>query len=339
MNQDQGAHPGITELYDDVALAIDIGGTKMSVGLIDRSGYLRHKASIPTPRDDANALLHNLTTLVKSRLRRSQGRTVGLGVSVAGVINVTTGDILWCPNIPCLRDFPLGEILHDATNLTVVVGFDGQLAALGENWVGAGQAVRNMALLIIGTGIGGGLILDGQLYRGRDTLAGAAGWMVVDPDTMGTGDSRAVGNLESIASGPAIASAAERLLADGHISMLESPITPEAIVEGASEGDDVALAVLQRAGRGLGLAVVSIVSLLNVEAVLLGGGLGSTGVFLEAVRGAVDSFAQPVSRSGVRVGTALLGNDAGLVGAGRLVFQQEDSRAICTRQPFNGNLS
>jgi glucokinase len=308
----------------NIAAVLDIGGTKVAAGLITESGRLIDKISVPTDQRSAQAVIDTVLGLVGSELERSEQEVVGIGVSVAGAVDRSTGTVRWAPNIAGWQDIPLGRLLREATHLPVLVGFDGHLTALGEHWKGAGQGVRDMVLLIIGTGIGGGLILAGELYRGADDLAGAAGWMITSPERLTSTESQAKGNLESAASGIAIAAAAEQMLRDGHASSLTSPVTAETVLQAAYEGDRVARTTVNNAGECIARAVVSIVSLLDPELVVLGGGVGSTGIFLHPVRSAVAAFAQPISRQGIRVESAQLGNDAGLFGAARAVFQHTD---------------
>jgi glucokinase len=305
-----------------VAVAVDIGGTKVAVGLVDEAGHLTNKSSAPVGDGDAAKLTDRVLTQIEEAIAQTGREVVGIGVSVAAAIDRSTGDVLWAPNIPGWVDVPLGRLIQDQTHLPVTVGFDGHMAALGEHWAGAGRGTRNMVLIVIGTGIGGGLILDGSLYHGAQNLAGALGWMIVEPDLMETKQSRSRGNLEITSSGPAIVRSAAEMADARDRSSLQDTVTAESVIQQALDGATVSQEVIRLAGMRLGRAVVSIVGLLNPDLVLLGGGLGSTGVFLDAVREAVDSFAQPISRRGVRIEPASLGNDAGLVGAGRFVFQE-----------------
>jgi glucokinase len=292
----------------ELVVALDIGGTKTAAGCVDRDGRLLHRVSKSTAQESARSLLDAVAALVMEECCSAPGPVAGVGVSVAGAVEPASGDVHYAPNIPAWQDFPLGRLLSDAVRLPVAVGFDGHVAALGEHWVGAGRGTRHMVLLVIGTGIGGGMILDGTLYRGCDNLAGAAGWMVVDPAALDSGFSRSKGNLESISSGPGLAEAVRQ--------------TAEETLAAAKAGDEDARKAIHHAASSLGYAVAGIVSLLNPELVVLGGGLGSTGVFLAEVREVVSAVAQPTSRRRVRIVTAMLGPDAGLIGAARMVFEQ-----------------
>jgi glucokinase len=301
------------------AVAVDIGGTKIAAGAVASDGRLAHRTAVPTPPGDSHALLDAVVSLVRGVCAAAGGRPAGVGVAVAGAVDPDRGEVHYAPNIPALHEFPLRRLLAEAVGHPVLVGFDGHLAALGEHWVGAGRGCRNMVLLTVGTGIGGGLILDGRLYRGSDNLAGAAGWMIADPAALGAAGSRSVGNLESVSAGPAIA-AGHRQAGNGAGG--PPPASAEDVLAAARAGDQHAQAVLSDAGRFLAHAVTGIVSLLNPEKVIIGGGLGSTGIFLAPVRAAVTAFAQPTSRHRVLIETAALGPDAALAGAARALFEE-----------------
>jgi glucokinase len=310
---------------EHVAVGVDIGGTKVSAGLVDGGGALLYRTAMPTDGARADDLTDRVLALIDDVIDQAVQEVAGVGIGIAAAVDPAVGQVLWAPNIPGWVDIPLGRLVHEATGLPANVGFDGHFAALGEHWVGRGRGVCNMVLVIIGTGVGGGLILDGRLYQGAQNLAGAVGWMVAEPDSLGTDVSRSLGNVESLVSGPAIVRSAEQSRPDD--AQRAEAVTPESVVQWALNGDAVSQDILRRAGDCLGRAVVGIVSLLNPELVLLGGGVGTTGVYLDAVREAVDSFAQPISRRSVRVEQASLGNDAGLIGAARAVFQKREGMA------------
>ncbi len=313
-----------TEL-PDFAVAVDIGGTKIAAAGVARDGQLVHRTSVPTPRDSSDSLLEAAVRLVRGVCEALGGRPAGVGVAVAGAVDPTCGDVRYAPNIPALEEFPLQRLLREAVGLPVLVGFDGHFTALGEYRAGSGRGSRNMVLLTVGTGIGGGLILDGRLYRGSDNLAGAAGWMIADPAALDPASPRFTGNLESVAAGPAIAAA---LASAGDAGDQDHPpASAEGVLAAARAGDQHARDVLSDAGSFLAYAVTGIVSLLNPDKVIIGGGLGSTGVFLATVRTAVTAFAQPTSRNRVVIETAELGADAALVGAACALFDAVQTTA------------
>ena len=307
----------------NLALAVDIGGSKIAVALVDRHGRVHHRQQEPTACEGGQAVVEQIVRLAVA-LRTITSREISaLGVAVPGALDPLSGFVHWAPNLPGWRDLPLGALLHDALDLPVFVGYDGHMAVLGEWWCGAGRGARNVVCLVIGTGIGGGIILDGRLYQGRNNIAGAAGWMVVQRELDCGGPGRSLGNLESLAAGPAVVAAVERALAAGTPSTLAGKrVTAPDVFAAAEAGDALAQRVVGEAAQALGVAAAGIVSLLNPDVLILGGGIGSSvSAYLTAVREAIDHWAQPLSARSVRVVQATLGNDANLVGVARMVFQ------------------
>lgn len=319
---------GATRL--EIAITIDVGGSKVAAAAVDRRGRLAQRTQVATSQESAQAIIDQIVRLANEQRALAEGCVVGVGVAIPGAVDPTTGFVRWAPNLPGWRDIPLGSLLQEALDLPVCVGYDGHMAALGECWRGAGRGARNVICLVIGTGIGGGIILDGRLYHGGNNIAGAAGWMAAaNSPPPNSSPARAVGWLESQVAGPGVAAVVERALNAGSSSSLDGQLLTGAAVFAAAEaGDALARQVVDEAARTLGLAVVSIVSLLDPDIVILGGGVGSAvPTYLEATRTAVASYAQPISARRVRIERATLGNDANLVGAAKLVFEWRRSRA------------
>jgi glucokinase len=184
-----------------------------------------------------------------------------------------------------------------------------------------------VVFLTVGTGVGGGLILDGRLYRGSSNLAGVAGWMILDEAQRATAGKRKIGGLESMVAGPGLVAAAERAIAAGAQTSIPFPVTTHGILAAAEAGDSPAQSLLESAGRAMALAVVGIVSLLNPEVVIIGGGLGSAvDSYVDAARQAVAQLAQPVSAVAVRVVRSELGDDAPLLGAAQRALRGTSRR-------------
>jgi glucokinase len=300
-----------------LAVALDVGGTKVAGALVTGDGkVLARMDALPTPDcggRDFTRLLAGQARNLAGQAQEMAGRALGLtgrvgtqivaaGVSVAGRVEPGTGVVEFAPHLPGLAGFPLGQALGDELGVPTSVVYDGHAGALGEHRFGAGRGTRNMAFLIVGTGVGGGLVLDGRLYSGSRGIAGAAGWMIVDPEVAATPLARQIGALEAAAAGPAIETAAGRPAAAAGVA--------------AAAGDASCRAAVEDAARAFAHAVVSIVSLLDLDAVVLGGGVGSgLGLFTTRAREAVGELAQPASRGAVRIVPAALGGDAFLLGA------------------------
>ena len=283
------------------AVALDIGGTKVAGALVAGDGQvLARMDPLPTPGCGGREFTELLAAKARELAGRAGTPAAAAGVSVAGRVEPGTGVVEFAPHLPGLAGFPLGRALSDELGVPAAVVYDGHAGALGEFRYGAGRGTRNMAFLIVGTGVGGGLVLDGRLYQGSRGIAGAAGWMVVDPRAAAAPLAQQVGALEAAVAGPAIAAAAGRPARDA----------------AAAAGDARCRAAVQDAAQAFAHAVVGIVSLLDLDAVVLGGGVGSgLGVFATRAREAVGRLAQPASRGAVRIVPAALGGDAFLLGA------------------------
>jgi glucokinase len=234
--------------------------------------------------------------------------------------------VIWAPNLAGWQDVALRPALEERLGIPAFIEYDGHTAILGEWWQGAGQGYRSIAMVIVGTGIGGGLILDGKLYRGFNRLAGAAGWFAL---TSEAGDlparSASLGHWESLAAGPGIAERARTYLAGHPASSLngKAPLTARDIFEQARSGDAFAQECVEETANILGIGVANIVSLVNPEIVILGGSVGRQGDLLEKkIREVVLRWAQPISAKSVVIRSSELGVMAGLYGAAYAVLDR-----------------
>lgn len=284
----------------ELCLAVDIGGTKMAVGLVDREGRLLEHRQAPTPvTADPETVWSSLASLL-SGLPAGGGEPVVCGVGCGGPM--TTGGATVSPlNIPAWRGFPLRDRLAELTGLHTTVDNDGKALALAEGWVGAASASENFLAMVVSTGIGGGLVLDGRLLDGRLGNAGHVGHMVVEPE----GRSCACGGrgcLEAEASGTAIAAVTGRPPAQA---------TPE---------------VVERTGTLVGRAVASVVNLLDLSVILVGGSvaLGFGVPFLAAARAELHRRARLDFSTAATIGPVGLGAEGPLVGAGAVGWRALD---------------
>lgn len=312
-------------------LAVDLGGTKVAVAAISPQGELLLRAEEPTCQDGPQAGIGQIVRLLRELLRRmgvSSRETLGVGVGIPAVLG-EDDQVLWAPNLQGWRDVALRPSLEQELGLPTVVEYDGHTAVLGEWWQGAGRGYRSVAMVIVGTGLGGGLILDGHLYRGRDRLAGAAGWFVLTTDTDRISQQgKALGHWESLAAGPGFASHTQDLLVAHPESSLygHKPLTAKEIFEHARAGDSFSMERVAELAGLLGLGVANIVSLINPEIVILGGSIGRQGDLLAGRIGkVVTECAQPVAARSVVITSSQLGKDAGLYGAAYAVLARMGS--------------
>ncbi|MEA2725072.1 MAG: glucokinase [Gemmatimonadales bacterium] len=309
-------------------IGIDLGGTKIAAAALDTgTGELLGRTVIATEAHEGPpAVLRRLAQVVErvcaeAGLRRS---TIGaIGVGVPGVTDIAGGRTIFLPNLPTTwPDIPVAATLSEATGCPVALINDARAFILAEAIWGAGRGAQNVVGLTIGTGIGGGIVVDGQLYLGIDGTAGEIGHQTVDVDGPPCGCGNR-GCLESFASGPAITAMGVKAVLQGMTTEIGAlveqdlnRITPETIMRAAERGDLVAREILARAGAYLGTGVANLATILSPNRVIIGGGVARLGHWLlDPVRETLRRrcFAVPVER--IEVVPAALGNDAGIIGA------------------------
>ncbi|HZQ07366.1 MAG TPA: ROK family protein [Anaerolineae bacterium] len=318
----------------EYVLAADIGGTKVATGIISARGEIAHQSKAPTALSSPTALIAQVSAMVEQDLKGAglpKGDVLGIGVGIPAVIDADHKVVIWAPNLPGWRNIPLHEELVARTGLPVRIEYDGHTAVLGEWWLGAGCGYSSVVFIIIGTGLGGGMILDGRLYRGANRLAGAAGWFVLDPKWVEDKHARQFGQWESVAAGPGIARMAmDKLQSSTQPSLLRdapNELTAQAVFNAARQGDMLAKEIVKQVTEFIGIGVANIVSLINPEIVILGGGIGlQSDLLLDGIRQRVLEQAQPISAQTVKIVPSQLGDAAGLLGAAKaafLIFQKQ----------------
>jgi glucokinase len=219
-------------------------------------------------------------------------------------------------------------MLNEMVRLPIILDSDRSAYVLGEQWKGAAQNKKDVVFLAVGTGIGAGILIDGRLCRGCQDIAGAVGWFALD--TRYREEYARMGCFEAEASGNSVARRAIRLIKAGEASILEGmtegdieKITAERVVQAYRKGDNLARNVLETTGQYLAMGIANIISILNPEIVILGGGLFQSGeLLLEIVRKEYKKWAQPLAAQKVRIELSSLGEDAGLFGAGKLAWDK-----------------
>jgi glucokinase len=296
----------------DQTLALDIGGTKIAAGLVDAQGMLVHRAQTPTPDGDAETVWAAVASLIAQTLTVADGPVTATGIATAGPIDVPAGTVSPI-NIAEWQHFPIVERIAQLTGLPVRLGGDGLCMAMGEWWRGAGRGARFMLGMVISTGIGGGLVLDGAPYHGRTGNAGHVGHVVVEPGgrpcTCG-----GRGCVETLASGPHLAQWA---LAHGW----QAPADADAklLAEAAERGDPVARQAFGRGADAVARMIASVAAVCDLDLVVIGGGVAKAGaVLFDPLLAALRTYAGLEFVRGVRVVPAELGGDAGLVGTAAL---------------------
>ncbi|KPK46661.1 MAG: hypothetical protein AMJ77_05465, partial [Dehalococcoidia bacterium SM23_28_2] len=234
----------------------------------------------------------------------------------------------WGPNLPAWRDVPICRYLEERLGVPAHLENDGSAAAVGEHVYGAGRGCRHMIYITVSTGIGGGLIIDGRLYRGATGIAGELGHMTIDPDgpRCGCGNH---GCLEALASGTAIAARGEELVAQGGSPLLaklaeeEGELTAETVSQAADQGDAACQGIIRQAGCYLGIGLGSYLNIFNPQIIVIGGGLSKVGEpLLEPARAEMEARAFPEAVKAVQLKPAELGDYAGVMGMVALLREE-----------------
>jgi len=306
-------------------IGIDIGGTNVKAGLVDETGRVLESRSVLTVTDDINAFLLTLSELVLEFQKSAAVRAIGVGVP--GLHNCKTHIIEISPNIPCLQHFNLEVALADQVHIPTTTENDANAAAYAEFVCGHGVGQQHLVHLTLGTGLGSGLILNGKLFTGASGYAGEFGHTVIDAGQPNNQTSRlcACGNrgcTEMYVSATGIVITAEEMMQDAPESVLhnvEPPLTSQKVYKAALQGDVTARKVFQKTGWYLGIACANLINLLNLEMIIIGGGVMAAGdLLLNSVLDSAKSHAFPSTYADCRIVQSKLWPDAGIIGAAML---------------------
>ena len=291
-------------------IGIDIGGTNIKAGCVDASGTVLKTAATPTPADNIDALVSAVSSLAETL--SADVAIAGIGIGIPGLRNARTGIIQTSPHIPCLRGVNLEQKVQQACNVGVITENDANAGAYGEWVCGAGRGLAHMAYVTLGTGLGCGLILSRNLFRGISGYAGELGHTVVEPEGRLCACG-ARGCVETRVSASGIVQTAREANVDVDIS------TAETIYKAAMQGNSGARAVFEETGRYLGMTCANLMNLLNLQAIVIGGGVMASGaLLLEAAREEALRHAFPPSAQDCPIVQSQLWPDAGTIGAAML---------------------
>ena len=297
-----------------VTLALDIGGTKLAAGLVDAAGVLVHRTELPTPPGDAEAIWAVIDHLIGGATAATGTDIGAVGIASAGPIDLPAGTVSPI-NITAWQDFPIVERVADRTGLPARLGGDGLCMALGERWRGAARGAQFLLGMVVSTGVGGGLVLDGAPFDGRTGNAGHVGHVVVDPDG-GPCTCGGHGCVETVAGGPRMAQWAR-----DHGWQAPAWADAKELAGAARAGDPVAQQAFARSARALAAMIASVAAVCDLDLVVIGGGVSRSGALLfDPLREALHGYAGLDFLRGLRVLPAELGGDAGLVGAAALAL-------------------
>jgi len=323
-----------TKKSELLVLAMDLGGTKIFAAIISNKGQVMAREYCLTLADEGpEAVINRIFSAIDHFLSQRNinlSQLGGISIAAAGAIDFEKGLITSSPHLPGWHDVPLRDIVKEKYKVNTFLINDASAAALGEYHFGVGQGVNNLVLLTLGTGIGGGIIINGRLYSGASGSAGEIGHTTIDVN----GPRCSCGNigcLEALVSGTAIAREAIRRIGQGERSSLTKiaggkieDITAEEVLTAARAGDSLASEVILKAATYLGVGLANVVNIFNPEMIIIGGGMAKMGdLLLNPARQVVRGRAFQLSAQVVQIVPAQLGDDAGVLGAAVFAFQQE----------------
>jgi len=320
------ARSGVTRMPESV-LAADVGGTNIRVALVDASGQILLRQESNTPKQGSAKEISKLISVLTGKILK-EGSGFGpvreFGLAIPAIIDYANGAVLESPNLPHLNGFQLGPHVANNTGLDVRLENDATAAAIGEHWLGAGRGATNVIGVTLGTGVGGGLILGGEVFHGVDGTAGELGHICVEPEgpLCGCGS---CGCVEQFASATAIVRQVKERFSEGHSSTLirSANFTAADVFNAAKDGDKLSIEVFETAGYYLGIALAGLVNVLNPEVIFITGGVsGAWEMFIARTLQQVEkrAFQRPTER--VKIVRGKLGDDAGILGAAKIVIAQ-----------------
>ncbi len=336
----------MSSLPEPLAACVDIGGTKTLIGLINPEGRVLARDRFPAanhlaPPEQVAQLVEKFHALANGA-EVAWERVAGVGYSTAGFLNSERTLVFASPNQGNWRDAPFKALLEEAFHLPAYLEMDANAAALGEAWFGAGRGSQHFVYLIVGTGIGSGIVVNGEVLHGWRGTAGEIGHTTIEPD----GPLCNCGNygcLESLAAGPAIAQRARAAIQQGRKTLITelagaSELSAETVFRAARLQDEVACAILDKEIDYLGIGIANVITLLNPQMVALGGGVavGGADLLLPPLRRAVRRRCGAwIDLEHTEITLSRLGDEAGLIGAGRLVWQEIQRGTVANFSQYN----
>ncbi|WP_409343943.1 ROK family glucokinase [Paenibacillus sp. MBLB4367] len=307
-----------------IYVGVDMGGTNIKVGICDENGQLLQTFEGPTGTDGSEAVLARIADYVRKIVADSPyewDQVAGIGAGIAGFMDIPEGFVKLSPNLGW-RNVPVKKTLEAMLGKTVSIDNDANVAALGEAWSGAGAGIPNVVCYTLGTGVGGGIIINGKIYQGSSGMAGELGHMSIVPDleaiNCGCGQ---VGCLETVSSATGIIRMANDAVARGDkttLTLIEN-ITAKDVFDAAKDGDEAALRIVNRAAYYLGRSMASLAVVVNPQRFVIGGGVSKAGdILFNPIRDIFKKYTPDAAQEGVDIVPAKLGNDAGVVGAAGL---------------------
>ena len=311
-----------SDTSDPVLIGIDFGSAIMKGALVSPAGEILHEMPVDTDSHDAKAALKQLIEVVNNLTHLADGRAKSIGISVPGLVDQKTHRIEMLTHLPDLTDFDIPAMVRDAAGLPCALDNEANAAAYAEHQAGAAKGKQEVFFVSLSATVGAGLILDGKIYRGANGFAGEFGHMTIDPEGIECSCGN-VGCLETIASAPNIVRRMRSRLRRDRTSSLSTlaiprdrELTAEDIAAAAKHGDEMSQLIMERTGMFLGIALAAVVNLLNLEMIVMGGGVMAAGdLILKPTISETRRRAFPPSFRGCEIVPASLGASAGVIGA------------------------
>jgi glucokinase len=306
-----------------IVFAVDLGGTHLRVALVDDTGRILKQHKQDTPKGDSAEDIINALAQVSERWGCNELPVVATSIMVPGAVDCAKAVVVQAPNLPSLVNFPLKTELEQRLGWPVYLENDANAAAVGEMWVGAARGCRDVVSVTLGTGVGGGVILGGKLWRGSHGSAGEIGHTTVDPFSGLKCKCGNTGCLELFASATAIVRMTrESLSLFPETSLQSDGLTAEKVYDAGQKGDELALAVFKRFGMYLGIGLANLINLIDPQIIVITGGVvNGWDLFAGEMYRQVEERAFRATAQQVKIAKAECGDNAGLLGAARLALQ------------------
>ena len=307
---------------DSLVFAVDLGGTHLRVALVDAGGKIHRQLKQDTPKGDSAECIINALAAVAEKWSCDEQPVVAASIMVPGAVDSDKAVVVQAPNLPSLVNFGLKAALEQRLGWRVFLENDANAAAVGEMWLGAARECRDVVSVTLGTGVGGGVILDGKLWRGAHGSAGEIGHATVDPFASLKCKCGNTGCLELYASATAIVRMTrENLSLFSETILSDDGLTAEKVYDAGREGDALAVAIFKRAGMYLGIGLANVINMIDPQIIVISGGVANGwDLFAPEMYRQVGERVFRVTAQQVKISQAECGDNAGLLGAARLAF-------------------
>jgi glucokinase len=312
-------------MANNIYIGVDLGGTSIKVGICDENGKLLHQKEGPTDAEGGpEVVINHIAEYVRELVASSTyhwDQVAGIGAGIAGFLDIGEGVVKLSGNLGW-HNVPVKKMLEERLGKTVKIDNDANVAALGEAWGGAGAGIPNLVCYTLGTGVGGGIIINSKIYQGFSGVAGELGHISIVPDLEAILCSCGqMGCLETVSSATGIIRMAKDAVERGDktsLSLVET-IDAKEVFDAAKAGDEAALRIVNRAAFYLGKSMATLAVVLNPQRYILGGGVSKAGeILFKPVREIFKKYTPGPAQEGVDIVPATLGNDAGVIGAAGL---------------------